>query len=640
MKKLIFILALISSTGLYAEQKNGIVYVKSGATGTGSSWSDAMGDIQAAINAARTDNQNRKDVWIAGGNYDIQVTLLMSDSVNVYGSFEGTETQLSERARVTGGKPWEFVHPSVLIAGDTCRLVETSQNFDVETVLDGFVLTNGKGRGKQLNNSGGAAVVRGNMALQHCIIKNSVSTGNGGGINMTGGSIRKCWIYNNYSKTGTGGGGGIYINPSSPATVTVEDTQLNNNLSGVRGGGINIQGSGMTYCTNLRIFNNRAMAAGVIKPGGGIYTNSGNNVIKNCLIYNNTGTNAVYYNGGNLLNNTIVKNTGGLYLAGSTINAVNNIIWSCATDSTGTNATSITGATSAFFTVQNNATYNPVSTTNNWVTADNIQFSSNLSNGIIENPAPGTVGSGPRFNYVTRFIGAASSDGQLLQLDSADWSIPMTSPCVNTGKIVATVTSDFSGVIRPQGYTTESALHDIGAYELPYYSVVAGEAATANGAIFSALGVLLTENHQQNYAKGEVIELFFQPNSGYKIERAYYTASNDNGLTFTGQQTDITSEISNDGFWMGKVNKSFKISVDWKSLTALNGLNADNVRYVVRENGVELSGQILNERVSVYQFNGVKLYESVLQSDRIFIPLSKGVYVLRIANEAGKLIIQ
>lgn len=641
MKKITLLLAIVCSLGLFAEQKNGIVFVKAGATGTGVSWSDALGDIQSAILLAKIDNLNRKDVWVGSGNYAIQTVLVMADSVNVYGGFAGTETDLAERAKVAGGKPWEFVNVSVLTAGDTCRVVETSQNFDIPTTFGGFTMTNGKGRGKQLNNSGGAAVVRGNMILLNCIVKNSVTSGNGGGINMTGGVVRQCWIYGNTSQVGTTGGGGINVNPATPITATIEDCQLNGNSASIRGGAINMQGTGMTYCTNLKIFNNRALAAGpTYKPGGGIYANSGNNIIKNCLIYNNSGATSIYINGGNLYNNTVVKNAGGVYLAGGTLNAINNIVWACATDSTGTNSTSITGATSTTFTVQNNATYNPVSTTNSWVIADNIQFSSNVSNGDVANPAAGTVGSGPKFNHVTRFIGAASSADELLQLDSVNWSIPIASPCVNVGKTVTAVTNDFAGIARPQGYPTETALSDIGAYELPYYAVVAGEAATANGAIYSALGEKLSENFTFGYAKGSNLELLFQPNNGYTIDRAYYTNSTDGGLTFSGAETDITSQIGTDGFWSGIVNSSFKISVVWKNLTALSDLSSNHIKCVINGNHVELSGLETGNQVSVFQANGMLAHQFSATNDRAGFSLSKGVYVVRVADSATKLIIR
>lgn len=631
-------LAIICSLGLFAEQKNGIVYVKAGATGTGASWSDALGDIQAAITLAKSTNTARKDVWVGAGNYSIQVALTMADSVNVYGGFAGTETDLSQRAKVAGGKPWEFVNASILTAGDTCRVVESGSNFDIETTFGGFTLTNGKGRGKQLNNSGGAAIVRGNMVLLNCVVTNSVTSGNGGGINMTGGTIRQCWIHGNKSLTGTTGGGGINANPATPITATIEDCQINDNYSGVRGGALNIQGTGMSYCTNLKIFNNRAMGAGAVYKGGGaIYFNSGNNTVKNCLIYNNSGVTAIYANGGNFYNNTIVKNVGGFYFAGGTINAINNIVWGCATDSTGTNATGITGTTSTAFTVQNNATYNPVSSTNSWVTADNILLSSNVSNGDVANPAAGTVGSGPKFSFVSRFFGITHSDAELAQLDSVNWSLnggTAPSPCVNVGKAVSAVTTDYTGLARPQG-----ASFDIGAYELPYYTVVAGEPATANGGIYTSLGVLLTENTSNVYAKGTTLELMFQPNTGHTIYKAYYTSSTDGGLTFTGAKTDFTSQIGTDGFWTTTVNSHFKVSVEWDKPNALSTLKSDRIKCLVSNQGVEINGLTSGDKVSVYSVNGTLVNQASAKSDCIHFSLSKGVYVVRVADSATKLII-
>lgn len=641
MKKITLFIAIICSLSLFAEQKNGIVYVKAGATGTGASWSDALGDIQSAINLARTENLLRKDVWVAGGDYAINTCISMSDSISVYGGFAGTETETTQRAKVAGGSPWEFVNPTILTAGDTCRIVEASQNFEIATSFDGFTMTNGKGRGKQLNNSGGAAVVRGNMTLQNCIIKNSTTTGNGGGVNTTGGIIRQCWIYDNTSSGGTTGGGGINANPATPLTLIIEDCVINNNSSVVRGGGMNIQGTGMTYCSNNKIYNNRALlpTGWVKKPGGGIYANSGNNVVKNCLIYNNSGASGVYYNGGSLLNNTIVKNVGGLYLAGNTVNAINNIIWGCATDSTGTNATSISGASSTSFTVQNNATYNQVTTANGWVIADNILFSSNVSNGDVTDPAAGTVGSGPKFNHVTRYIGVATTEDELLQLDSVDWSLNIASPCVNVGKSVATITNDITGLARPQGYPVETAISDLGAYELPYYLVVAGEADNANGDIYSALGEKLTENYTYGYARGSKIELLFQPDANYAVEKAIYTASTDGGITFTGEETDITNQIGTDGFWTGSVFSNIKISVIWKSLTALSPISSEKIKFKMNKNEVEITGLNIGETVTAYQTNGMMVYQAAASGNNMHISLSKGIYIIRIADSAKKIII-
>ncbi|MDR1584705.1 MAG: hypothetical protein LBS07_00820, partial [Prevotellaceae bacterium] len=123
MKRTIFILACIfcSMNFIWAEAQHGVVYVKAGAVGDGSSWTNAMGDIQAAITKAKEDGANRKDVWVAGGNFTLTANIIMQDSINVYGSFAGTETSLEERAKVENGKAWEFVNPTIL-TGNGCRL--------------------------------------------------------------------------------------------------------------------------------------------------------------------------------------------------------------------------------------------------------------------------------------------------------------------------------------------------------------------------------------------------------------------------------------------------------------------------------------------------------------------------------------
>ena len=105
MKKLLLSLVVLLSMTAMAEQKNGIVYVKPGGIGAGTSWSDALGDIQTAINTARADKAARKDVWVAAGNYTISTAIAMSDSISLYGSFAGTETDVDQRTKSISGKP-------------------------------------------------------------------------------------------------------------------------------------------------------------------------------------------------------------------------------------------------------------------------------------------------------------------------------------------------------------------------------------------------------------------------------------------------------------------------------------------------------------------------------------------------------
>ena len=274
---------------------------------------------------------------------------------------------------------------------------------------------------------------------------------------MTGGTVKNSWIYKNTQTTNANGGGGIYINTASGNETIIENCTIEGNSSTIRGGGINVQGAGFTKMSGLKIFNNLAEG----KAGGAIYQNSATNSLINSLVYNNTGSSAIYLKG-TMLNSTIVNNAGGVYLAdgSATIEISNNIIWGCATDASGSTATALSGVANPNATVHNNATYNPIPTDKSWKTNDNILFSSNNSNGEVENPAEGTVGSGPKFMKVTKFKGIPLADEEILQLDSADWKIKGISPCINVGKTLSNVTSDIRGIARPQ-----DTAYDMGAYE-------------------------------------------------------------------------------------------------------------------------------------------------------------------------------
>ncbi len=82
-----------------------IFYVKTGGSGDGGSWSTAMGDVQAAIDAASSGDS----VWIATGTYypsavrELEGAELfgysfeLKDGVSLYGGFKGNETSLAGR---------------------------------------------------------------------------------------------------------------------------------------------------------------------------------------------------------------------------------------------------------------------------------------------------------------------------------------------------------------------------------------------------------------------------------------------------------------------------------------------------------------------------------------------------------------
>jgi hypothetical protein len=136
-----------------------IRYVKAGATGTGASWSNASGDLQAIINASAAGDQ----VWVAGGTYKPSTTGLsnarsatfsLKNGVSVLGGFTGAAgTEGNNTARTA-------IPSSTTLSGDIGTIGDNSDNsyhvmfnksngLDNSAVLDGVTITGGNANAGQ-----------------------------------------------------------------------------------------------------------------------------------------------------------------------------------------------------------------------------------------------------------------------------------------------------------------------------------------------------------------------------------------------------------------------------------------------------------------------------------------------------------
>lgn len=351
----------------YARMKAGrIRYVKEGGNGDGTSWKEAMGDIQKAINdlAEKATTPGEKgEVWVAAGTYEVKdriltndhsspVSLLMKNGISVYGSFKGTEQRRSERIEESVDlKPWGWKQESIIRGlkfngrddaiwnnSDEAWNIKNSESYHVvwfaplpggnaftdEVYLEGFTIEGGKfnetNAAQYAPDCGAGVYINDPSArMRYCTVrfcnpgmKRTENTQpRGGGIYCKNGQTEGNLVYNCSAYQG----GGIYIDEAGFITRSMVT-----NCSAYQGSGVYLKGS-------------------TTDPEKAYYQ-----ILATSVISNNTSTRngAVYLDGhGLVINNTIVNNytnntsdaaderssyTGGVYIAQKGLLA-NNVIW-------------------------------------------------------------------------------------------------------------------------------------------------------------------------------------------------------------------------------------------------------------------------------------------------------------------------
>ncbi len=249
-----------------------IRYVKAGATGNGSSWTSASGDIQAMINLSSEGDH----IWVAAGTYipNRQINNLsmitpgnrnnafvISGNIQIYGGFAGYETTLDER---------DFKNNLTILSGKTENInfyhVLVFMNGS-EAILDGFTIEGGKADGNE-------------------------------------------FVLTNGKEFKQDAGGGIYIMHSSPMLNQV----IIKGNSAVYGGGI--------YCFHsFPLFTNVVVCHNSANSGGGVYNYYSFPVITNTTVSQNSGGgffnavskpelfNSVVWDNGNNLHNDVYSQT-------------------------------------------------------------------------------------------------------------------------------------------------------------------------------------------------------------------------------------------------------------------------------------------------------------------------------------------
>lgn len=343
----------------YERLKTGrIRYVREGGTGKGTSWKDAMGDIQDAINSLADDKGTKGEVWVAKGTYVVTklidqstgspTSLLMKDGISVYGGFAGGEETRAQRiAESVNLKPWGWKHETILKANgfnrDDASWSEQDKAWNIKSssahvvwfaplpggkafsdnvYLEGFTIEGGSYQDKddsiyEPQHGAGVYINDANAKMRYC-------------------TVRYCNPGATKTPSLTPKGGGIYCKNG------MIEGNLVYNCSAYQGGGIYIEQAG--YVTRSMVTNCSANLGAGVYLHGSVSGPAYYQILSTSVISNNTSTRngAVYVDGrGLVINNTITNNytansldvadqdashTGGVYIKEKGLLA-NNILW-------------------------------------------------------------------------------------------------------------------------------------------------------------------------------------------------------------------------------------------------------------------------------------------------------------------------
>lgn len=226
---------VLSAVAQPSPDANGIIYVKEGGTGNGSSWANATGNLQNAIDAASV-----QQVWVAKGTYQPAsgVSFVMKPGVAIYGGFPDNNNNASMAQR-----NWSTYLTK--LQGNGNSVVQNLNNaLTSADILDGFTISGG-------SDGGGIATVKSSPSYVNLVITGNSATA----------------------------GGGMYIASSAPHLTNV----LISGNSAIYGGGMYNNSSAIL--TNVTISGNTAYHSNTsewINPA-----NAATPVIRNSIIYGN-----------------------------------------------------------------------------------------------------------------------------------------------------------------------------------------------------------------------------------------------------------------------------------------------------------------------------------------------------------------
>ncbi|MCE5324050.1 right-handed parallel beta-helix repeat-containing protein [bacterium] len=272
----------------------------------GLSWSTAVRTIQKGIDRAA---ENSSDVWVAAGTYNENV--VMRQGTSLYGGFDGTETDLSDR---------DYITNKTIIDGQNLRNVVIVEAGLLVRVIDGFTILHGTS--DYLYNYGNHGSGIGCRGYIQSICNNVVSDCSGNADYAAIWCKLGCGLISNNQ---------VYRNSSNGIAVYDGSSIISKNQVYENGC------SGIVATGTATLEGNLVRANGKFYPwwddplyhGIQVYSDSTDSVVKNNIVLANVGCGILTTGNEAVCNNTIVGNEGPGISAGDsdyTRDIANNIV--------------------------------------------------------------------------------------------------------------------------------------------------------------------------------------------------------------------------------------------------------------------------------------------------------------------------